>query len=477
MVRDGVIVRRGFYVMSVHVAKFMFIPTNNLKGCHMKSIVRIMYFALVTTNALGAPSMPNEYMAEWIGELGPGESVHQIFYVSGKNTRWQNGPGDEATVIMISNAQENVTYRIDVPNKIYEELPYQPKFLNDSRMQNALKNQKEKTASVELVGEEKINAQDCEIYRETSLVSYRYENTYWLSKAYGIPIKAISNIENLSTKQMVQTTQEWLIKVGAQSPELFVLPAKYKAAEFRKKSMIAFAFVANKSMYSEGLIARPENIHTALCDDQQLHEIRFIERHLTKPNCNTNACLVDQDFDRFSFIKTPLVEGTCLIGEDDFFREKTVLKLSENIFRWDNNQRPVCESDVINTLEKTKGLAIKGCWRLGRFDNGGSFNIVEYIESNGVRSASLSLHDGKRLVLEDWVVKVPTDFAPDVWRLGDEGVFHPNENVVLFGLRTDTEIELATVGYGGEGVNYFLKRTNGKTFIEILHEYVYTNGY
>lgn len=447
------------------------------KGAHMKYIVWITYFALVTTNALSAPSLPSEYQAEWIGEVGQGQSVHQIFYVSGKNTRWQNGPGDEATVIMISNADENVTYQIDVPNKTYEELPFQPRTLHNFLMQNALKNQQGKVSRIALVGEEKINEQDCEIYQETSLVTYHYENTIWLSKTYGVPIKVIFSAEDLSTKRMVKTTQEWLIKPGAQSPELFTPPTKYKTAEYRKKPMIAFAFVDEKSLRPEGLIARPENIHTALCDDQQLHEIRFVKRHLTKPGCNTGACLMDEDFDRFSFIKTPLTNGTCLIGEDSYFHGKTILKISDHIFDEDDIQRPLCDINVINTLEKTKGLAIKGCWRLAKINNGGSFNIAEYVEDNGVRSASISLHDDKRFILENWDVKVPTEFGSDVWRLGDEGVFHPNENFVLFGLRGGAEIELVTVGLGGEGVNYFLKRTDGQSFIELLHEYIYTNGY
>ena len=96
------------------------------------------------------------------------------------------------------------------------------------------------------------------------------------------------------------------------------------------------------------------------------------------------------------------------------------------------------------------------------------------MESNGVRSVTLSMYDGRRMVLKDWTAKAPTDADPDVWRLGDEGVFYPNDNVVLFGLRSGEEIELSTVAYGGEGINYYLNRSVGDSFVETLHEYVYT---
>jgi hypothetical protein len=437
----------------------------------MKSIFSILLFAVMVTDAFGEAKMPVEYQVDWVGDI-PGGAVHDIFYVSGKNTRRQNAPGDAATLIIISNAQENVTYRIDVPNKEYTEVPYQPEIINDSRIKYAFEKAKAKEARVELIGAQTIDGQSCDIYEENSLSSYRYKDTYWVSKIYGVPIKIIYNAENLSTKKMVQHKQEWFIKPGHQSPDLFVLPTGYK-----RKEAIDFAIVTDKFLHTQKLIGRPKEIHTALCEDQKLHEIRYVERHLAKPDCKNMACRQDEVYDRFEFVKNQLVKGMCLVGDDDYFRGKGILKFTENVFSRRDDKRPQCDVDLKNVLEKTKGLTIKGCWRLGKFDKTGSFNIAEFAEHNGVRTAALSLLDGKRLVMFDWTGNTPTATDTDVWRLGDEGVFHPEESFVLFGLRFGSEIELATVGYGGEGVTYYLYRTDGNKFVELTNDYVYTNGY
>jgi hypothetical protein len=91
-----------------------------------------LLLAVIVTDAFGEAKMPDEYQADWVGQV-PGGSVHDVFYISGKNTRRQNAPGDAATLIIISNAQENITYLIDVPNRVYEEVPYQPEMVDDSR--------------------------------------------------------------------------------------------------------------------------------------------------------------------------------------------------------------------------------------------------------------------------------------------------------------------------------------------------------
>ena len=153
---------------------------------------------------------------------------------------------------------------------------------------------------------------------------------------------------------------------------------------------------------------------------------------------------------------------------------KSILPFTDNLISMRSDQRPQCASAVKNFLNKSKGLAIKGCWQLGKFGKYGSTDITEFVESNAVRSVTLSLYDGRRIVLKDWTAKVPTEAEPDVWRLGDEGVFYPNDNVVLFGLRSGEEFELATVAYGGEGINYYLDRSVGDSFVEMFHEYVYT---
>ena len=84
----------------------------------MKSISSILLFAVMVTDAFGEAKMPDEYQADSIGSLAFGIG-HEIFYVSGKNSRWQNGPGKDATRIYISDTKENITYEIDVPNKVY----------------------------------------------------------------------------------------------------------------------------------------------------------------------------------------------------------------------------------------------------------------------------------------------------------------------------------------------------------------------
>ena len=434
------------------------------------TVLSILLSGLMS-EAQGDALMPKEYRAEWVGDTGG--KIHVVYYVSGGNTRRQNAPGTAATNIKISNMQENITYEIDVLNKVYTELPYHPEIINDSRIQYARKNEKEKTARLKLVGTETINNQVCDIYRETSLTTYPYETTYWVSRTYGIPIKIIYRSKNLSTNQMVETKQEWFVKPGHQPANLFTLPPGYK-----RKEAIAFASVADDSVISSNkLFGRPANIHTALCEDQQIHKIKYVARHLAKPDCKTPNCKHNETYDEFEFIEKPLKSGMCLIGDDGYFFGKTVVQFRENKFPEDTHQRPACEQNVITIMEKTLGLPIKGCWRLGKYGAAGTYNIAEFMEKNSVRSAALSLYDGRRLVLNNWSVKIPSEAAPDVWRLGDEGVFHPEENFVLFGLTDGSEMELVTLGFGGEGITYSLKRTDGNSFTELMNEYIYTAGY
>lgn len=435
----------------------------------MKSTIGVMLLVMVTTHAMAEVRMPDEYQAE----LDFGDR-HEVVYVSGKNSRWQNDLGDAATVIYIRNAADNVTYEIDVKSKSYETTPYHQWRFSDAFFKLAQERDKKKEAHLELLGTETIDGQLCDHYRLRSLSSssFQSEDFFWVSKVYGIPIKITSRSGSISEKQ-IQYTQEWLIRPGPQPSSLFVLPAEYK-----RSAIVEFATVYHdSSIHSSKLVGRPKTIHTALCEDQKLHKVRYVERHLANPDCEGSACDRDESFDRFEFIDNPLKKGMCLIGDDEYFRGKSILQFSDNVFPEDSEQRPPCDIGVKNVLEKTKGLAIKGCWRLGKFEKTGSFNIAEFVEHQGVRTAALSIIDGSRLILRDWTGKAPTASEPDVWRLGDGGVFHPNENFVLFGLRSGAEIELATVGYGGEGVNYFLNRTNGNAFVEILHEYVYTAGY
>lgn len=420
--------------------------------------------------AHASATMPKEYQAEWIGETGG--NIHDVFYVSGGNTRRQNAPGTKATFITISNAQENITYRINTLENVYTEEPYHPDFIDDSRIQYARSKEKDGTARLELIGTETVDSQVCDVYRETSLTSYPYQDTYWVSRSYGVPIKIVFKAKDLSTNKMVEKKQEWFIRPGAQSAELFNLPPGIK-----RKADIAFASVSNTGIYSNKLIGKPNDIHTALCEDQQLHKIKYVNRHLVDPECNIGECRHDENYDRFEFVDTPLKEGMCLIGDDGYFRGKKVLQINENIFPQDSSQRPVCDQDEVSVMERSMGLPVKGCWRLGRFGESGTYNIAEFVEQHGVRSAALGLYDGRRLVLKKWSVKVPTEAAPDVWRLGDNGVFHPDERFVIFGLKDGSEMEIATVGYGGEGINYYLNRTNGNEFNELMHEYVYTAGY
>ena len=162
----------------------------SMKGqLYMKSVISILLFAVMVTDAFGEAKMPDEYQVDWVGDVRFGGSVHDVFYISGNNTRRQNAPGDAATLIIISNAQENVTYRIDVPNKVYEEVPYHPEIIDDSRIRFAYEKAKDKEVRVELIGAQTIDGQYCDIYRVESLGAYHYEDTYLsphLSLCWGI---------------------------------------------------------------------------------------------------------------------------------------------------------------------------------------------------------------------------------------------------------------------------------------------------
>ena len=59
----------------------------------MGTVINVVLFVILTAYSIGEAKMPDEYQADWVGDFPFGGNVHDIFYVSGKNTRRQNAAG------------------------------------------------------------------------------------------------------------------------------------------------------------------------------------------------------------------------------------------------------------------------------------------------------------------------------------------------------------------------------------------------
>ncbi|NOU01548.1 MAG: hypothetical protein HOO95_08255 [Gallionella sp.] len=438
----------------------------------MKSIFFILLGFVTMSQAIADVQMPKEYRAE----LLVNGKLRDVWYISGKNSRVEGSVGDETLHITIHNAQKNVTYVFDSKNKQYDENPYSADelrvgALSDFAIEKVRENEKYKMSRLVQEGTEIVDEQICDVYRQVSLTGYRGETIFWVSKKYGIPIKSVFILENPVTHEMSESKHELFIRPSTQSMSLFDLPESYVKKEYSNMSSIAL--LGDSFLQSLGHLRQPEKFSTALCGDRKIYQIRYVERH----NCNPKQCRDEDNFDRYRFLRDTASNVNCLIGDDDFFRGKSVLDLHNNSFPFDEASRPKCSDALTTALSEAKGLAVKGCWQLGQFEKTGSVNIVEFVPHNGVLTAALAWHDNSRLILNEWTAPQATGEVDSVWRLGDRGVFQPSYYNVLFGFRIDGEIELVVSSFGGEGVTYSLIRSKGNVFVELWNNYLYTNGY
>lgn len=443
----------------------------------MSKIVFALLFLLYSVQAFSEVSLPAEYRAD---EIVDGK-IRRVTYVSGNSLRAEYlgecAIDEQRSCISISNPKKKITYDL-YANKEYVESSYAGDVVNVGAFtfafEDARENEKYKLSRLVQEGTEVVDGQLCDIYRNKSLTAYRGGIIFWVSRQYGIPIQTVFILENLLTHKLSESKHELLIRPGAQAKKLFELPSGYVKKVFANISSIAWEDSEdNKFLRSNGHMIEPKKFHTALCMDQTLHPIRYVDSHSSAPQQFREV----DEFDRYRFInKTEIRRDDCLIGDDAFFRQRTLVKLSNNDFVSDDTPRPLCSANAKKSFVKFKGLAVEGCWQLATFGKNGFVNLVKFVPHNGTVTTALAWSDKSRLILNESTVEFKSGDT-DVWSLGDEGVFQPSNYKVLFAFQMKGEIELVSSRFGGEGVTYFTHLSQGNVFVEQQNESVYTNGY
>jgi hypothetical protein len=446
----------------------------------MKKIIFALLLLQASAQAFSEVGLPNEYQVEF-SETGInvwGGKQSNVFYVSGSLARWQNDVGQSATYVTISDAKENINYEMNVSKKEYAEKPYKPHRLEDTLhqwTQDMLANQSAWT----LVEKVNLEGLPSEHFRLTKTVNGTViQSDYWISTTYGIPIKYTVQGRKPSSKQLDNyLSKRWIINASAPDAALFKLPAEYK-----KQASIAFASYFENRVYTSQLAGRPQTMQTAICDDQKVYQIRYLERVSPEP-CTTGDCRGDYSpSDIFEFVGRVKKDemqgedsGTCLIGDNEYFRGKTALRISKNKFGEDEH-RPLCSKKIAQAFAQQEKLAVKNCWTLAQLGEKDSFHIFEFVEKNGVYKAGLGLYTPSLVAIDEWTGLNPKENSGNVWSDGGGLNFSHDRHAVLFGLRADSGIDLVTLGEGSECANYYLKRTEGGKLVTVLEDY-FCGGY
>lgn len=243
----------------------------------------------------------------------------------------------------------------------------------------------------------------------------------------------------------------------------------------------SFGVSQGRTLRSLRLFAKPELIKRALCDNGRFYEIRFDKRiGFSDHQPNGTPVFEEEVGDYFRFVKDDAKPDNCLIGNDQFFKDREILPLTDNRFlqEWfDKSDRPPCDAVTVDRLKETKGIGVKRCWQLARLPDSGAVAVAEFETAPNGRLAAFSLIGTDRVVFQDLPGRQTGTPGDDVWGLGDGGEFPFDRYFVLLAMKVQGEVELFTLVFGGEGVNYVLLRTDGSNFHERAHEYVYAMGH
>ncbi len=243
----------------------------------------------------------------------------------------------------------------------------------------------------------------------------------------------------------------------------------------------SFGVSHGRTLQSLRLFARPEAITKALCDDGHFHEIRLQKTIKSGDRQPSGEPVYEEEVgDYYRFVNDGAKAANCIIANEQFFKGREILPITDNTFlqEWfEKTERPSCDAVTVHRLKEAKGLGVKKCWQLARMPDSGVVAVAEFETPPISRLAVFALVGADRVVINDLPGRQTDTPGDDVWGLGDGGEFPFDRYFVLLAAKVQGELELFTLVFGGEGVNYVLLRTDGNNFHELAHEYVYAMGH
>lgn len=116
---------------------------------------------------------------------------------------------------------------------------------------------------------------------------------------------------------------------------------------------------------------------------------------------------------------------------------------------------PVCPPALRARLAEAEARAVQGCWPLPAVAPGVTVALAQYVTVGREALAVMAVLDHDTLRLDRHPATVER-LGQDLWRVDDQGVFHPEDFRVLFAARRSGALVVAVSWMGAEGENLVL---------------------
>jgi hypothetical protein len=116
---------------------------------------------------------------------------------------------------------------------------------------------------------------------------------------------------------------------------------------------------------------------------------------------------------------------------------------------------PVCPPALRARLAEAEARAVQGCWPLPAVAPGVTVALAQFVTVGREALAVMAVLDHDTLRLDRHPATVER-LGQDLWRVDDQGVFHPEDFRVLFAARRSGALVVAVSWLGAEGENLVL---------------------
>jgi hypothetical protein len=116
---------------------------------------------------------------------------------------------------------------------------------------------------------------------------------------------------------------------------------------------------------------------------------------------------------------------------------------------------PVCPPALRARLAEAEARAVQGCWPLPAVAPGVTVALAQFVTGGREALAVMAVLDHDTLRLDRHPATVER-LGQDLWRVDDQGVFHPEDFRVLFAARRSGALVVAVSWMGAEGENLVL---------------------
>ncbi len=214
----------------------------------------------------------------------------------------------------------------------------------------------------------------------------------------------------------------------------------------------------------------------AICQDNTVLSVSFEAHQLRRARDNGRARgynLENMEGDRYRVARGKAEDDrTCLLTNEEFFAGQDLLEI--RTLSAPGREPGRCSAEAVAQLAERKRRSVRACWKVAALGPQMDFLVADFDRRKDDLLAVLAVHTGARLLLHD----LPAKYDPQTvtgWRVGDQGVIHPNSFEILFALRNRRtgSLNLGVEWVGEEGGSEMLLRAFGDELRQICGGYRY----